>query len=198
MNNKRAAELAQRVAIKYLTASGLTEELNLRVLLGSEVLVTIPYLKKLIDVAVNAPGGWGSSSPAAAALERQIKNLSNEYSGVYPYPITELWGILENASVDPDEIALLQAVKTPREKRVKSQPQVRVGDAYWGFSQAVGKIVILRNIDLEKDHHLSPIIKEWQKAILGIKNKYALKAWNRHVKKVMLINAGRLTGRITT
>lgn len=65
----------------------------LRVATSSE-LVTVPYLRKLIEAVTSDPEGSGESSYAASILEAEARKLSNEFSGAEPYPVPELWELL--------------------------------------------------------------------------------------------------------
>lgn len=154
--------------------------------IAAEPLITVPYLEKLVETVVNDPSGWGEASPAARILNKEIRSLKNEFSGVEPYPVSELLVLLEDGGVDEDEIALVKAVRPPTSRQRKKKPQEPLVDAYLAFGKAIGKSVSLVDIDLDTDGHLVPMIKAWQTAIVGVKSKEAKAAWDKYVKKVVL------------
>ena len=143
---------------------------------------TVPYLHKLIKAVTSDPKGWGESSPAAAILHGMLQSV--KFGNLDPYPISKLWGYLEFKGADKDEISLMKRVRSPKVRKKKVGPTF--GDAYRAFTQQTGKHLILRNIDLDQDHHLAPVLLAITKAITKLPKRADL-LWQSEVKSVMLV-----------
>jgi len=53
-----------------------------------------------------------------------LRRLKDEYSGVEPFPVAELWEYLAGRDVTPEEITLLQKTQAPRTRTPKEKPQI--------------------------------------------------------------------------
>lgn len=149
---------------------------------GTAPLITVPYLKSLIKTVVSDPTGYGTASPAARILESQVRELSNKWSLVEPYPVRDLFSWLEDSGVPQDELKALRKVRLPR---VKKRQGMTFPDALGLFTKITGKPVVLSGVD-SGDDSLAPRIVEWAKAIKGLKGS-CLRLWNSRVRKVRLV-----------
>jgi len=142
--------------------------------------VTKPYLTTLIKAVTSIPGGWGSSSPAARLLERELRNLKNLEDGFGREPLTpdELLSYLESEGVDADEMEALRTIKPPRPTRKRI---VSLTDAMLQFERVTGKSVVL-GVNPGDDQYSKEMLS-WAKAIKGLP-PIAKRLWESEVKKV--------------
>ena len=125
--------MALRIASKHLSSS-------------TEPLLTVPYLEKLVIIS-----DWGVAS---AALSKLVHSLRSEWSGVEPFPVSELWEYLKERGVSEEELSRLRSVPLPRAKSRAKSPDF--AEAYRVFSGIVGKSVFLLGIDPDQDVSLIP------------------------------------------
>lgn len=149
---------------------------------ATDVLITAPYLKALINQASNPEKFMPSTSDVLNGILRGlIKGLRD------PFPVSDLWGYLEFKGVDSDEIALLQQVKVLKPKA----PRKTTFEPHLALSQiekASGKSVI---DSVKWDRHSPKVLKQaldtWAFAFEKI-NRFppAHKILARTVKKIVL------------
>ena len=145
-------------------------------------LVTVQYLQKLISAVTSDPAGWGDSSPAARILDRKLRGLKNEFSGLKPFPVSDLWLILKDGGIDADEMHTLKGVTVPRPPRAPKQ--VTFYDAITQFERVTGKSWQLRGISLEDDQYAQEVIR-WTRAVKSLdKLPLVKKLWDSEVQKV--------------
>ena len=162
----------------------------LRLRIASQPLITVPYLQKLREVA-DGPEFY----QARTELDKLIRRLKDEYSGVDPFPVAELWEYLAGRDVTPEEVALLQKVQAPRAPKAK--PALDGHDLYSLMGKASGKSVVESyswdSLKPEDQTLVAEGVKAWAAAFTKLKKyKHAEKVHQRLTKKVHL--AGRPRG----
>lgn len=147
-------------------------------------LITLPYLKKLIDTA-DANPEWGTGSPAARVLKSLFRSV--ELENIDPFSINELWDYLKERDVPSEEVTLLQLVPLPVSPKRKKVFTFK--EALSAFERVAKKSVILSGIN-HTDDHLAPALRAATSAILRLPRRAAY-LWQSEVKKVRLRGSSR-------
>jgi len=160
--------------------------------MAAEALITVPYLEKLIDTAVNIPNGWGESSPTARKLRGWLRGLQNEFSGFEPFPVSEMWDLLAESGEAPEELEVLRRVTPPRVRAPKKGPDFT--DAMQAFERVSGKSLAFKGLNPETDDDLPQDILAWAKTLKGMARFVpAQRLWDSQVKKVVFFRTGHGT-----
>jgi len=145
----------------------------------AEALVSVPFLKKLAQLA--------AEQSTKDALQRVIRNLENEYSGVEPFPVDELWGLLRAYHADEDDLDTLMKVKTPRTRTKK--PSVDAAEARRRIEEATGKSIV-DGVRWEAADHTAAV-RSIVAAFMSLRKvKPAYKVFVKQVKKIKLTDRG--------
>jgi hypothetical protein len=141
---------------------------------AAEVMVTEPYLEKIIKEidASNAP-------TAARLLQSLLRSLKN--GGIAAFPAAELAEYLRERGTDDDEVALVMAtkVRAPRAKKT-----VSFTDAFILFGRETGTSVV-PDMRFESNDQAGQAVMDWMAGVKRLKPA-AKRIWGQAVKKVHL------------
>lgn len=152
-------------------------------ILAATPMVTVPYLKKLSKLAEDSSKFYPQTKNA---IDSALKDLTNEFSGVKPYPVSELWETLVFKGAPEDDIPELKKVKVPRARAKKAPTKMDSFTAWQTIEKASGKSVI-DGVKWDRWPDPTKTIKAWAKALETLKKyRRAHKIYQKSVKKVML------------
>lgn len=156
-------------------------------LAASQSMITVPYLEKLSGIVRKDSANFFPQT--ADTLEQLAKRLADEFSGVKPFPVDDLWGYLAGKGTPSDEIEALKKIKAPRAKKAKPPEKMDSYTAWSLIEKASGKSVI-DGVRWE-DSDYGPVVKALAKAFETLKkHKRAYKVFQKSVKNIKLTDRG--------